>query len=89
MQSITVEIEKDRSTGEMTQQNLPEGFYAREIAEVRSKRDNLLKETDVWALSDRTMTAKQTQYRSDLRDITDQVGFYTDPMAVAWPTKPE
>ena len=53
---------------------------------VRTERDILLKETDVWALSDRTMTAEQTAYRQALRDITDQVGFPTD---ITWPTKPE
>jgi hypothetical protein len=53
--------------------------------ETRSKRDNLLASTDVWALSDRTMTAEQTAYRQALRDITDQDGFPTD---ITWPTKP-
>lgn len=49
-------------------------------------RNNLLEETDVWALSDRTMTAEQTAYRQALRDITDQAGF---PAEITWPTKPE
>ena len=53
--------------------------------EVRQGRDRLLAETDVWALSDRTMTAEQTAYRQALRDITDQAGFPTD---ITWPTKP-
>jgi hypothetical protein len=52
---------------------------------VRPKRDQLLAETDVWALSDRTMTVEQTAYRQALRDITDQAGFPTD---ITWPTKP-
>jgi hypothetical protein len=52
----------------------------------RAKRDELLQPTDVWALSDRTMTAEQTAYRQDLRDITDQAGF---PEDITWPTKPE
>jgi hypothetical protein len=54
--------------------------------DVRNKRDFLLARTDVWALSDRTMTAEQTAYRQALRDITDQAGFPTD---ITWPTKPE
>lgn len=49
-------------------------------------RDKLLATTDVWALSDRTMTAEQMAYRQALRDITDQAGFPTD---ITWPTKPE
>lgn len=52
----------------------------------RRKRNRLLTETDVWALSDRTMTAEQTAYRQALRDITDQAGF---PHDFTWPTKPE
>ena len=55
-------------------------------SQVRQERDNLLAETDVWALSDRTMTAEQTAYRQALRDITGQAGFPTD---ITWPTKPE
>tara|TARA_Y100000389_G_scaffold47830_1_gene43023 strand:- start:15223 stop:15477 length:255 start_codon:yes stop_codon:yes gene_type:complete len=51
----------------------------------RGERDNLLQSTDVWALSDRTMTAEQTAYRQALRDITDQAGF---PTEITWPTKP-
>lgn len=54
--------------------------------EMEPKRDLLLSETDVWALSDRTMTAEQTAYRQALRDITDQAGF---PDNITWPTKPE
>ena len=52
---------------------------------IRQSRDILLAETDVWALSDRTMTAEQTAYRQALRDITDQSGF---PANITWPTKP-
>ena len=55
-------------------------------AAARHVRGNLLAETDVWALSDRTMTAEQTAYRQALRDITGQAGF---PEDITWPTKPE
>ena len=50
------------------------------------RRRDLLLETDVWALSDRTMTVEQTTYRQALRDITGQDGF---PTNITWPTKPE
>ena len=53
--------------------------------EMEPKRDLLLSETDVWALSDRTMTAEQTAYRQALRDIPSQAGF---PTNITWPTKP-
>ena len=52
----------------------------------RTARNQLLAYTDVWALSDRNMTAEQTAYRQALRDITDQAGF---PAEITWPTKPE
>ena len=52
----------------------------------RSNRNVLLAETDVWALSDRTMSDAQTAYRQALRDITGQAGF---PAHITWPTKPE
>ena len=51
----------------------------------RQARDQLLTETDWWALPDRTMTAEQTSYRQALRDITSQAGF---PTSITWPTKP-
>ena len=53
---------------------------------IRRKRDTLLRNTDWWATSDRTMTSEQTTYRQELRDITEQEYF---PNTVTWPTKPE
>ena len=61
------------------------GLYTNDLS-ARSARESLLKYTDVWALSDRTMTAEQIAYRQALRDITGQAGFPTD---ITWPTKPE
>lgn len=54
--------------------------------DVRTKRDFLLRDTDWWAVADRTMTPEQIAYRQALRDVTSQEGF---PTAVVWPTKPE
>ena len=51
----------------------------------RSNRDKRLRETDVWALSDRTMSAEQTAYRQALRDLPANT---TDPSNPVWPTKP-
>lgn len=51
----------------------------------RSTRDSLLEDTDVYALSDRTMSSEMTAYRQALRDISSQSGF---PFNVTWPTKP-
>jgi hypothetical protein len=52
---------------------------------LRAERDRRLAETDWWAVADRTMTAEQTAYRQDLRDITET---YTSLQNVTWPVKP-
>ena len=51
---------------------------------VRSRRDSLLAQSDVYALADR-ITPEWASYRQALRDITAQEGF---PYSVIWPTKP-
>ncbi len=55
------------------------------LLRLRLKRNALLAETDWWANSDLTMTAEQTAYRQELRDITDT---YTSLDDVVWPEKP-
>ena len=52
---------------------------------LREERNRRLAETDWWAMSDRTMTSAQTDYRQALRDITDSATSLDD---VTWPTKP-
>jgi len=52
----------------------------------RENRDNLLKATDHYGLSDVSMTEAMTTYRQALRDVPQQEGF---PQAITWPTKPE
>ena len=73
---------------ELTDEELAVALYQPPATEneVRQERDQLIAKTDVWALSDRTMTAEQTAYRQALRDISSQDGF---PTNITWPTKPE
>lgn len=54
-------------------------------ANVRSQRDQKLKDTDWMGLSDVTMSADWATYRQSLRDITAQEAF---PHSVIWPTEP-
>ena len=61
------------------------GLDAKAAANVRSQRDQMLKDTDWMGLSDVTMTAEWATYRQSLRDITNQEGF---PHSVTWPTEP-
>lgn len=46
-----------------------------EIDNAREHRNDLLKETDWWAVSDLTMTQEQIDYRQALRDLPAQEGF--------------
>lgn len=66
---------------ELSAEEIAEG----ELDQLRWVRNGLLKETDWWASSDRTMTQAQIDYRQALRDITDN---YTSTNDVVWPTKP-
>jgi len=52
----------------------------------RIKRNDLLKDTDYYGLSDMTMSAEMAAYRQALRDVPAQADF---PSAITWPTKPE
>ena len=52
----------------------------------RATRDDLLKATDHYGLSDVTMSAEMTAYRQALRDVPQQADF---PATITWPTKPE
>ena len=52
----------------------------------RATRDDLLKATDHYGLSDVPMTDAMAAYRQALRDVPQQAGF---PQTITWPTKPE
>ena len=54
------------------------------LVEVRGTRDELLKDTDFYALSDVTMSSAMTTYRQDLRDLPATV----DLTNIVYPTKP-
>mgnify|MGYP005823520221 CR=1 FL=1 len=62
-----------------------EQIKAMKFADIRSRRNQLLAETDWWAVSDRTMTSAQTDYRQDLRDLPAS---NADPDQIVFPTKP-
>jgi len=56
-------------------------------ASMRATRDELLAETDWWAVADRTMSAEETAYRQALRDITTHANWpYLED--ADWPVKP-
>ena len=58
---------------------------AEAAANVRSQRDQKLKDTDWMGMSDVTMSADWATYRQALRDVPTQEGF---PHTVTWPEEP-
>jgi len=61
---------------------------SRALTDLRIKRNNLLAETDFYALSDVTMSNDMKTYRQELRDITNGLDTVEKCNAVTWPTKP-
>jgi hypothetical protein len=82
---FTAEEEAQRDAEE---QAWNDGAFNRAMADLRQRRDSLLKATDYLALSDNTLSADMTTYRQNLRDITNGLTTVEDVNAVTWPTKP-
>lgn len=53
--------------------------------DIRQTRNRLLAETDWWAVSDRTMSTEEKQYRQTLRDLPS---VFNNPDDVIFPEKP-
>ena len=58
------------------------------LEHLRKIRNSLLAETDWWGASDNTMTSEQTEYRQNLRDITNGLTTVEQVEAVEFPSKP-
>ncbi len=58
------------------------------MADLRSKRNQLLQDTDFHGMSDNPMSAEMTTYRQELRDITEGITTVEQANAVVFPTKP-
>jgi hypothetical protein len=82
---FTAEEEAQRDAEEQAWTN---GAFDRAMADLRQRRDSLLKATDYLALSDNTLSADMTTYRQELRDITNGLTTVEDVNAVTFPTKP-
>ena len=61
---------------------------ARALADLREKRNNLLKETDFYGNSDVTMSDDMTTYRQALRDLPSGKDTVDKCNNATWPTKP-
>ena len=82
---FTAEEETARDAEE---QAWADGAYDRAIADMRTKRNRLLAETDFYALSDVTMSDSMTTYRQDLRDLPAGKDTLDKVNNAIWPTKP-
>ena len=88
----TCEIEWLNGTTPISKADIQAQFTAVEfdmaMEDLRAKRNNLLKETDHYALSDQTLSDDMRTYRQSLRDITNGLTTVADVEAVVFPTKP-
>jgi hypothetical protein len=82
---LTAEEEAQRDAEE---QAWNDGAFDRAMADLRQRRDSLLKATDYLALSDQTLSDDMRTYRQSLRDITNGLTTVADVEAVVFPTKP-
>jgi len=82
---FTAEEEAARDAEEASYAN---GAFDRAMADLRSRRNNKLAETDYLALSDNTLSSDMATYRTELRDITQGLSTVEDVNAVVFPTKP-
>jgi len=84
---------------EETARDNEEAAYAaaagtRALANLREQRNVKLAETDIWGLSDLTMSSEMTTYREKLRnlpaeyDTSDSSALAENLSNLVWPTKP-
>ena len=64
-----------------------DGALDRALAELRSKRNKLLAETDYLALSDNTLSDDMKTYRQNLRDLPAGKDTVEKCENATWPTK--
>ena len=82
---FTVEEETARDNEETAWAN---AAPARALANLRSRRNRLLAETDFYALSDVTLSSDMTTYRQALRDLPAGKDTVQKCEDATWPTKP-
>ena len=82
---FTAEEEAARDAEETAWAN---GALGRAQANLRSRRNQLLAETDFYALSDVTMSDDMKTYRQELRDLPSGKDTVEKCNNVTWPTKP-
>ena len=88
----TCKIEWHNGTTPISKSDIEAQFPAVELdnamADLRSKRNQLLIDTDFHGMSDNTMSSDMTTYRQELRDLTNGITTVEQANAVVFPTKP-
>ena len=79
---------EEEAARDVEEQAWADGALARAQANLRSKRNRLLAETDFYALSDVTMSDDMKTYRQELRDLPAGKDTVEKCNNVTWPTKP-
>ena len=79
---------EEEAARDQEESNWEAGAFNRAMADLRSKRNNKLAETDYFALSDNTLSSDMATYRTELRDITEGLSTVENVNAVVFPTKP-
>ena len=82
---FTAEEEKQRDEDEKA---WSDAAPTRAFSELRSQRDQKLKETDFYGASDLTMSDDMKAYRKALRDLPATLNNTTVLQTITWPTKP-
>jgi hypothetical protein len=88
----TCEIEWHNGTTPISKSDIEAQFPAVELDNamrtLRTKRNQLLQDTDFHALSDQTLSTEMATYRTNLRNITNGITTVDQANNVTWPTKP-
>ena len=85
---MTAEEIADKEARNQEYENNRPSEFNMAMEDLRAKRNNLLKETDHYALSDQTLSDDMRTYRQSLRDLTEGLTTVADVEAVVFPTKP-
>ena len=81
--TATEQAEYDAMQVEHENRKLPKALEV-----LRERRNQLLAETDFYALGDVTMSNDMKTYRQNLRDITNGLDTVEKAQNVTWPSKP-
>ena len=86
---VRVQFTADEETArDAEEQAWADAAPARALADLRTKRNRLLAETDYLALSDSTLSDDMKTYRQNLRDLPAGKDTVAKCEGATWPTKP-